>query len=128
MALEIILLFAFQNIYGYLYNKVGLIVALFMLGLSLGGYLMNQFISGKERNWIRTLIVIEFLICIYSLSLPHIITLFSSVISVSTTISLEYLFMILVVGAGLLTGLEFPLVSRIFIDHEEVGTVLFQRI
>ena len=123
MALEIILLFAFQNIYGYVYHKVGLIVALFMLGLSLGGYLMNQLISGKERNWISMLIVIEFLICIYSLSLPHIITLFSSVISVGTTISLEYLFMILVVGAGLLTGLEFPLVSRIFIDHEEVGTV-----
>lgn len=123
MAMEIILLFAFQNIYGYVYQKVGLIVALFMLGLSLGGYLMNQFISGKERNWITTLIVMEFLICIYSLGLPYMITLFSSVRSVGTIIRLEYLFMTLVVGAGLLTGLEFPLVSRIFIDHEEVGTV-----
>jgi spermidine synthase len=119
MALEIILLFAFQNTYGYVYQKVGLIVALFMLGLSLGGYLMNQLISGKERNWIKILIINEFLICIYSLCLPYITTLFSA----SATISLEYLFMILVVGAGLLTGLEFPLVSRIFIDHAEVGTV-----
>ncbi len=119
MALEIILLFAFQNTYGYVYQKVGLIVALFMLGLSLGGYLMNQLISGKERNWIKILIINEFLICIYSLCLPYITTLFSA----SATISLEYLFMILVVGAGLLTGLEFPLVSRIFIDQAEVGTV-----
>lgn len=123
MALEIILLFAFQNIYGYVYQKVGLIVALFMLGLSLGGYLMNQFISGKGRNWITTLIVMEFFICIYSLGLPYMITFFSSFRSVGTTIPLEYLFMMLVVGAGLLTGLEFPLVSRIFIDHDEVGTV-----
>ena len=37
MALEIILLFAYQNIYGHLYYKVGLIITLFMLGLSLGG-------------------------------------------------------------------------------------------
>ena len=47
MALEIILLFAYQNIYGHLYYKVGLIVALFMLGLSLGGWVMNRLISGK---------------------------------------------------------------------------------
>ena len=125
MALEIILLFAFQNIYGYIYQKVGLVVALFMLGLSLGGYLMNQLISGKERNWIRMLIIIEFLICIYSLSLPYIITLFSSYAtgSASITFGLEYLFMILVAGAGVLTGLEFPLVSKIFITHDDVGTV-----
>ncbi len=125
MALEIILLFAFQNIYGYVYHKVGLVVSLFMLGLSLGGYLMNQLISGKEKNWVRMLIAIELLICFYSLSLTPIITLFSSyaVRSVSPTISLECLFMILAAGAGLLTGLEFPLVSRIFIDNEEVGTV-----
>jgi len=125
MALEIILLFAFQNIYGYIYQKVGLVVALFMLGLSLGGYFMNQLISEKDRHWIRMLIIIEFLICIYSLSLPYIITLLSSYTSgsASITISPEYLFMILVAGAGMLTGLEFPLVSRIFINHEGVGTV-----
>lgn len=125
MALEIILLFAFQNIYGYVYQKVGLIIALFMLGLFLGGYLMNHLISGKERNWIRMLLTIEFLICIYSLSLFYTITWFSSygIGRVGATFSLEYIFMILVVGAGVLTGLEFPLVSRILITHEEVGTV-----
>ncbi len=123
MALEIILLFSFQNIYGYVYQKVGLIVALFMLGLALGGYLMNHLISGKEKNWVGMLIIIEFLICIYSLSLPYIINLFSSQGSGNPVLSLEYLFMILVAGAGTLTGAEFPLVSRIFITHEEVGTV-----
>lgn len=125
MALEIVLIFAFQNIYGYVYQKVGLIVALFMLGLSLGGYLMNHLISGKERDWIRMLIKIEFLICLYSLILPYIITWLSSheVGRWGIPISMEYLFMILVAGAGLITGLEFPLVSKIFIAHEEVGTV-----
>ena len=44
MALEIILLFAYQNIYGHLYYKVGLIVTLFMLGLSLGGWAMLRLI------------------------------------------------------------------------------------
>jgi spermidine synthase len=124
MALEIILLFAFQNIYGYVYQKVGMIVALFMAGLALGGYLMNRLIAGKERNWIKMLFAFECLIGVYAISLPYIISFCSSHITgAGSIISLEYLFMLLVVGAGWLTGLEFPLVSRIIINQEEVGTV-----
>ena len=121
MALEIILLFAFQNIYGYLYYKVGLIVALFMLGLSLGGWVMTRLIAGRERNWIILLTILEFIVVIYSLSLPYIIATFSTY--GSDMIHMEYLFMVLVAGAGWLTGLEFPLVSKILIKREDVGTV-----
>ena len=124
MALEIILMFSFQNIYGYIYQKVGLIVALFMLGLSLGGYCMNLLIEGRERNWVKILITIQFLICLYSITLPFIIKFVSSHTGSSIIApGLEYLFMLLVAGAGWLTGLEFPLVSRIVITQEEVGTV-----
>jgi spermidine synthase len=124
MALEIILMFSFQNIYGYIYQKVGLIVALFMLGLSLGGYFMNRIIAGKERNWVKILITIQFLICLYSITLPFIIKFVASHTGSSIIApGLEYLFMLLVAGVGWLTGLEFPLVSRIVITQEEVGTV-----
>jgi len=36
MALEILLIFLFQGIHGYIYARIGLVVALFMLGLVLG--------------------------------------------------------------------------------------------
>ena len=121
MALEIILLFAYQNIYGHLYYKVGLIVALFMLGLSLGGWAMNRLIRGRERNWILLLTILEFVIVLYAISLPFIIATLST--SSAVLINLEYLFMFLVVGAGCLTGLQFPLVSKILINRGEVGTV-----
>jgi spermidine synthase len=125
MALEIVLLFAFQNIYGYVYHKVGLIIALFMLGLSVGGYLMNRLLAGRERNWISTLITFEVLICIYACCLPYAIAQFSLVESstMPRSINLEYIFMLMAVGAGFLTGLEFPLVSRIFINRDEIGKV-----
>ena len=121
MAMEIILLFAYQNIYGYLYYKVGLIVALFMLGLSLGGWLMTRLIAGRERNWIKILASLEFILVLYCLSLPFILSTFSA--QASLNLNLEYLFMVLVVGAGWLTGLQFPLVSKILIKRDDIGSV-----
>lgn len=125
MALEIVLLFAFQNIYGYVYQKAGLIIALFMLGLSLGGYLMNRLLAGRERNWVSILITFEVLICMYACCLPYALVQFSLLerATLPTSSNLEYIFMLMVVGAGFLTGLEFPLVSRIFIKHDAIGKV-----
>ena len=125
MALELVLLFAFQNIYGYLYHKVGLIIALFMVGLALGGYLMNHLLAGKELNWIRILIAGEVLIGLYACSLPYAIAHLASLegAALPGSSSLEYLFMLMVVGAGFLTGLEFPLVGRIFITRGAIGSV-----
>ncbi|MCP4253876.1 MAG: hypothetical protein GY775_10780 [Candidatus Scalindua sp.] len=54
MALEIILIFAFQNIYGYVYENIGLIIAVFMFGMALGGGISNRLIlqstSGNVLN------------------------------------------------------------------------------
>ncbi|MFQ5590420.1 MAG: hypothetical protein ACE5HE_04575 [Phycisphaerae bacterium] len=41
MALSIIWLFAFQNLYGYVYQRIGWIIALFMAGLVIGCELRN---------------------------------------------------------------------------------------
>ena len=57
MALEIILIFAFQNIYGYVYENIGLIIAVFMFGVSLGGGISNRLIiqsrSGKNFEQVK---------------------------------------------------------------------------
>ena len=42
-AAEILLLFVFQIIYGYVYSVIGLIIALFMGGLVLGSFLGGKF-------------------------------------------------------------------------------------
>ncbi len=125
MALEIVLLFSFQNIYGYVYRQVGLIVALFMLGLAAGGAQMNKLISGRERSWVKILPLLSILIGVYAIGLPYILELFSNIRTSTAggSIDLRYLFMALVAGAGWLTGLEFPLVSRIFTDRYAAGTV-----
>jgi spermidine synthase len=124
MALEIIILFSLQNTYGYVYRQVGLIVAFFMLGLAAGGAQMNRLIANRERNWIAALTLLSIIIGIFAISLPYLIDLFSArKTSAGSSIDMRYVFLGLAAGAGWLTGLEFPLVSKILVNRYETGTV-----
>jgi spermidine synthase len=133
MALEIILIYTFQNIYGYVYEKIGLIIAVFMFGLAMGGGLSNRMIlqrttaggeglSGKvserkEKDWIKILMVLEAFVVVYAFIMPLVLNRLSFLFFDS-----EYLFMILVVITGVLTGIEFPIASKLyFLRKGELG-------
>lgn len=47
MMLQVALLFAFQGVYGYVYERVGLIVALFMAGLAAGAFIVRMLMPAK---------------------------------------------------------------------------------
>jgi spermidine synthase len=120
MAMEIVLIFSFQNVYGYVYQKVGLIVAFFMFGLALGGFLMNRLISRGAARWVSVLTGLEALILIYVLGLPFVLDLSSSLSFLHEgRVTLEAVFAALVAVAGFLTGVEFPLVSKIILAEGE---------
>lgn len=156
IALEIVLLYAFQNIYGYIYERMGVIVAVFMVGLALGGYIANRIIlkiegsthhlpakddmlisenckikgwhglrrersverqtrlSVSEFWWINILMIFEGVIGFYALILPFLIHALSFY---STTAEVGLVCLIGI--AGILTGLEFPLVNKIFIQQNK---------
>ncbi|HHT9154362.1 MAG TPA: hypothetical protein ACFYD5_00960 [Candidatus Tripitaka sp. YC43] len=112
IVLEIILIFSFQNVYGYIYERIGLIVALFMMGLALGGYLSNTVILKGQRDCSRVLMWIVMGVVSYSLILIPILRWFPATMSGS-----EALFMFLVVIPGLLTGMEFPIASKLYMEE-----------
>ena len=113
IALEIVLIFAFQNIYGYVYEMIGFIVALFMMGLAAGGYISNAVILRKHRNWLRVLTYMVGGMVAYSLAVILFIKWFPFHYAGS-----EVFFMILLVIPGIITGLEFPIASRIYLEEE----------
>jgi len=121
MGLEIILLFTYQNMYGYLYQKIGIIVALFMAGLAVGAQVMNHSISRSSYNWHKVLLGIEIAITCFSVSLPFLVKIVFRMQEWHFP-SGEPLFMSLVMVAGILAGSEFPLVNEILIKGRiEVG-------
>lgn len=111
IALEIILIFSFQNIYGYVYERIGLIVALFMLGLAIGGYISSALLLRKERDWSRVLMYMVGGMVLYTMTLVLILRWFPFHWTGS-----EAFFMVLIVVPGILTGLEFPIASRIYLE------------
>ncbi|MBU0979236.1 MAG: fused MFS/spermidine synthase [Nanoarchaeota archaeon] len=100
--LEVILLIGFQIIYGFIYHMIGIIITMFMLGLAVGSFYMNRTL--KKRK-IGSLIKLELLIAGLAIALPFIL-----IASGSTAIVLVPLLTFLV---ALLTGMEFPLASKL---------------
>jgi spermidine synthase len=112
MMLEVIILFAFQLLHGYIYAEISLIVTTFMAGLALGGAASNRLIDnpGQRRRDTETqkkkvkprkiLITVQTTIILYSGLLPFILLL---PIPAPTLV-----FPLLALLAGFLTGMAFP--------------------
>ncbi|MEO0126481.1 MAG: hypothetical protein ABIL44_01870 [candidate division WOR-3 bacterium] len=105
ISFEIILLILFQVLYGYVYNWIGIIISLFMLGLAAGTlffiWIEKLFIvKNKLQKKIHLLSAIQFTIAIYFL----IILLFA-ITKMSFT---NYIIAVLIFVGGFLGGLHFP--------------------
>jgi spermidine synthase len=114
MSLENVLLFAFQALYGYVYYAVGLVVTAYMGGLALGAGLAGRVGEAQAR---RTLFGVLAGMALYAALLPLLFTARLPVAHLS--------FALLALGAGVLGGLAFALVARLFagLPGVETGTV-----
>jgi len=113
-ATGVLLIFAFQTLYGHAYYWIGLLIAFFMAGLAWGSWIMNRKLA-KIRNPGATLAVIELFIILFA-SLEMILLAFSyspgqaqDILSV-----MKYGFVPASAGAGFFVGLEFPLAGSLF--------------
>lgn len=111
MGIEILLLFSFQNIFGYLYSIIGLIIGFFMFGLMSGSLFSIITINRvtETLSILKTLIIIELSILCFSFFVPYCIDWIRDMRSCQIVILFG-----LVGVAGFLTGAEFPLAIRLF--------------
>ena len=109
MLFSLILIFAFQVLYGYLYYWIGLLTSIFMAGTGVGGLLMTRSLE-KVKKDIFYLSKLEASIIVFSLLLPFIFLgpglYFGEFFS-------QGVFLILCFISGLLIGAEFPLANKI---------------
>jgi spermidine synthase len=75
LALEILVIFYFQNIWGYVYQAIGMLIAAFMLGLGAGAFLTGRYLKNKQpsRKTTRKILAVDQLLmaiaCLTSLPL-----------------------------------------------------------
>ncbi len=113
MTCSMVLLFAFQVSHGHLYQKIGILLAAFMLGAALGGWMMNRSmdrLSGDLQLYRRIVLAVA----VYAGLLPWLISLSEGLSSMPG----ELPYSLLNLTAGLLTGLLFPLAGRICLKEE----------
>lgn len=109
MGLELILLYHFQNLFGYLYSVIGLLIAGFMLGLTAGAWAMNRRTAPPDRSLWRLALVF----------LPAALVLLLLGAGLAYGIRWPGAFaavLVQMVAAGLLTGAYFPLACRLYAE------------
>ncbi len=106
--IELILLIAFQIMYGYVYQMIGVIIAIFMFGLAIGAFLQSKFLSTvKMIHYAK----IQFSVFLISVLIPFAIIMLNNTLQGS-----EIIFIIIISFAfltGCLVGLEFAVAVNI---------------
>ncbi|MBU0467907.1 MAG: fused MFS/spermidine synthase [Candidatus Omnitrophica bacterium] len=111
---QIIVIFAFQSLYGYAYYKIGFIISSFMLGLVLGVLVAEKFYKHDLKRLMIVYKRTQLLICFYPLVLPLVFMLFRDFIFAQRYVGLfATIFAALPIIAGFIGGLQYPLATRI---------------
>ncbi len=115
MALSLILLVEFQDLFGYVYSFVGVLIGIFMLGLVLGSLFMKRRLRGEPALGASSLARHDLGFALFAILLTQGIGMILKV-SYNTGGRYESPFMVLVLAVGFFGGLIFPLAAKIALD------------
>jgi len=119
MALEFILILGFQILYGYVYEKIGVIITAFMLGIFLSSYYVTKKIRSRGFST-ADITRFQFLLSLYPLILSLILLGISRISEASIIfLSVEILFPVLTSILGALVGAIFPLAVKIYFEKKK---------
>lgn len=124
MAFDMVLILAFQSLYGYVYQMIALLIAVFMAGLAIGSTIMTRLMDRITNNKLL-LIKLEALVLAYSILVPIILIVFHSHLGQPVIFALvQAVILVLSLVSGVLIGSEFPLANKIYLrGTRRVGEV-----
>lgn len=111
MMATLLLIFSFQVFYGYLYHQIGLLISVFMAGITAGSIFITARLK-KIKEPLSLLIGLEALIVIFSCFMAFLIS--------GMKLSLDFLYMVFIALffiSGLFAGAEFPLASKLYLKE-----------
>jgi len=116
---EVVILLSYQTFRGYLYSRIGLLLALFMAGLSLGALVGRRHsprVSGSAKGLLLCQVTFVIYISAFIISLGVISSGSISSLLVET---ITYIYMLV---AGLLGGIQFVFANDIIMGRKHQGT------
>jgi spermidine synthase len=120
MALQILLLLAFQSVYGYVYHQLAVLIAMFMAGIAFGSWLGIRTARGATPP-LPVMATIQFVIAASAPALIFLVSLLTR--SSATLLAEQSLFPVLAGLGGMLGGYQFPIATEIYLrdTNSEAG-------
>ena len=117
MMFDLMIIFAFQSIYGYVFSWIGILVASFMAGAA-GGALLITALLGRIQNHFRAFKITELAIIGFSIAFPLVFLAMPTWPGGSEVfVVFKVLFLTLSFISGFLTGAQFPLANQLYLSE-----------
>jgi len=119
MIFDLMLIFAFQAIYGYVFSWIGILVAFFMAGAGLGAMGITLVLD-QLKNRYGFFARLEGALMFFSVACPVIILgAYSYLNCPDLFLVTKLLFITLSLFSGMLTGAQFPLANKLFWESDK---------
>lgn len=108
---QVIVILAFQTLYGFAYYKIGLMMAVFMAGLCLGSLAARKGVVAHPQNVkfiYRLYQLAQLVLCLYPLVLPSLFVIFKEATRAGHLGPLAGVFAVLPIFSGFLGGFQYP--------------------
>jgi len=115
MMFDLMIIFTFQSIYGYVFSWIGILVASFMAGAACGALLITT-VLGRIKNYFKVFKIIELAIICFSIAFLFVFLAVPTYPGSSEAFFLfKMLFLTLSFISGFLTGSQFPLANKLYL-------------
>ena len=123
MMFDLMIIFTFQSIYGYVFSWIGILVASFMAGAASGALLITT-ILGRIKHHFKIFKIIELAIICFSIAFLFVfLAMPTNTDDPEVFFLFKMLFLSLSFISGFLTGSQFPLANKLYLEN---GTNLSQ--
>jgi spermidine synthase len=119
MMFDLMIIFTFQSIYGYVFSWIGILVAAFMAGAA-GGAMLITTLLDRIKNYFKVFISIEVAIICFAIAFPLVFLAVPTYPGDSEIFFFfKMLFLILSFISGVLTGSQFPLANTLYLNKSK---------
>ena len=115
MMFDLMIIFSFQSIYGYVFSWIGILVASFMAGAA-GGALLITGVLERIENQFKVFKIIELAIIGFAIAFPIVFLAMPTHPGDAEAFFFKGLFLILSFISGFLTGSQFPLANKLYLS------------
>jgi len=116
MMFDLMIIFTFQSIYGYVFAWIGILVASFMAGAACGALLITTVLE-RIKNCFKVFKIIELAIICFCIAFPFVFLAMPTYPGNSeVSVLFKILFLTLSFISGFLTGSQFPLANKLYLN------------